>query len=226
MSHVSSLNGLTGNLTAEDIGLGAGVTVATAGTTALSTDVTADTQRRLIVQGDGKHVWGSGSATGDTNLYRSAADTLKTDDALLVAGTLGVTGATTLSSTLASGALTVTGAASTTTSVTAGTTVTATLGDITATNGNIVASTAGKGLQVKTGSNAKAGTATANGSTAVTVSTTAVTANSMIFLGGQTPAGTPSAPYLFAVTPGTSFQFKCAASDTGTIAWMIVEPAA
>lgn len=42
----------------------------------------ADTQSRLILQADGKQVWGSGSATGDTNLYRSAADTLQTDDNL------------------------------------------------------------------------------------------------------------------------------------------------
>jgi len=225
MSHVSSLNGLTGNLTVEDIGL-SGVTTATASATAISTDVTADTQKRLVVQGDGKHIWGSGSATGDTNLYRSAADTLKTDDAFLVAGTLGVTGATTLSSTLASGALTVTGAASTTTTVTAGTAITATLGDITATNGNIVAGTAGKGLQVKTGSNAKAGTGVSNGTSAVTISTTAVTANSLIFIGYNTPAGTPAPVYVSAVTPGTSFQTKSSASDTSTFAWMIVEPAA
>jgi hypothetical protein len=48
----------------------------------------ADTQSRLITQADGTLVWGSGAATGDTNLYRSAADTLKTDDALVVNGEL------------------------------------------------------------------------------------------------------------------------------------------
>lgn len=221
MSHVSSLNGLTGNLTAEDIGLGAGVTVATASTTAISTDVTADTQKRLIVRGDGQLVWGSGSATGDTNLYRDSANTLKTDDALVVTGTA------------ATGALTVTGAASATTTVTAGTGlvattggVTATAGDVTATNGHVIIGTAGKGLQVKTGSNAKAGTGVANGTTAVVISTTAVTANSLIFLGYNTPAGTPAPVYVSAVTPGTSFSVKSSASDTSTFAWMIVEPAA
>lgn len=35
---------------------------------------------------------------GDANLYRSAVDTLKTDDAMVIASTLGVTGVTTLSS--------------------------------------------------------------------------------------------------------------------------------
>lgn len=197
MSHVSSFNGLTGNVTSDDLAVGA-VTVATAGTSAISTDVTADTQKRLNIGGDGKMTWGSGSATGDTTLYRSAADTLKTDDAF-VAGA-GVT-------------------------VTTGG-VTATAGDITATNGNLVAGTAGKGLQVKTGSNAKAGTGTSNGTNAVTISTTAVTANSLIFIGYNTPAGTPAPVYVSAVTPGTSFQTKSSASDTSTFAWMIVEPAA
>lgn len=137
--------------------------------------------------------------------------------ASLPSGNLGVTGTIT-----SSGAITATAGGVT---ATAGG-VTATAGDITATNGNVIIGTAGKTLEIKTGTNAKAGTATANGTTAVTVNTTAVTANSLIFLGGNTPAGTPSAPYVFAVTPGTSFQFKAAASDTSTIAWMIVEPAA
>lgn len=42
--------------------------------------VTGDTVTRFGVRSDGRMVWGSGSATQDTNLYRSAADTLKTDD--------------------------------------------------------------------------------------------------------------------------------------------------
>jgi hypothetical protein len=46
--------------------------------------VTGETQRRWYVARNGDMTWGSGSAAGDTNLYRSAADTLKTDDSLLV----------------------------------------------------------------------------------------------------------------------------------------------
>lgn len=68
-----------------------------AGTTAvLQTDVTADTNKRLSVDASGKMLWGSGSGAGDTNLYRTAADTLKTDDAFQansVAATAAVTGA-------------------------------------------------------------------------------------------------------------------------------------
>lgn len=53
---------------------------------ALRVRLDADTQSRLITQADGTLVWGSGSATGDVNLYRSAANVLKTDDALAVVG--------------------------------------------------------------------------------------------------------------------------------------------
>jgi hypothetical protein len=42
-------------------------------------DVTGDTQLRLSIDASGKHLWGSGSVVGDTNLYRSAVSTLKTD---------------------------------------------------------------------------------------------------------------------------------------------------
>ncbi len=61
-------------------------TVATSGTASYGTSVTGDTQFRVVTEGSGKITWGSGSVAGDTNLYRSAADTLKTDDALIVAG--------------------------------------------------------------------------------------------------------------------------------------------
>lgn len=62
--------------------------------------VLADDHPRFVRYTDGKMEWGSGSAVPDTNLYRSDADTLKTDDALVVAGTLAVTGAATLSAAL------------------------------------------------------------------------------------------------------------------------------
>lgn len=46
--------------------------------------VTGDTFRRFFIQADGALLWGPGNATRDTNLYRSAADHLKTDDSLIV----------------------------------------------------------------------------------------------------------------------------------------------
>jgi hypothetical protein len=52
-----------------------------------------DTDAQLTMLVDGKMIWGPGGTTsGDTNLYRSAADTLKTDDSFVVAGNIGVDG--------------------------------------------------------------------------------------------------------------------------------------
>ena len=62
---------------------------------ALAANVDGDSQNRINIDAGGKITWGSGSATGDTTLYRSAADTLKTDDAF-TATSLAVTGQFTL----------------------------------------------------------------------------------------------------------------------------------
>jgi len=48
----------------------------------LRTKVSGDTQSRLSIDAGGKLTWGSGAATGDVNLYRDAADVLRTDDTL------------------------------------------------------------------------------------------------------------------------------------------------
>ena len=49
---------------------------------AVGVRVDGDSEPRVKIDAGGKITWSSGSATGDVNLYRSAADTLKTDDAL------------------------------------------------------------------------------------------------------------------------------------------------
>jgi hypothetical protein len=96
-------------------------------------------------------------------------------------------------------------------------------GDVNASTGNVLASTIGKGLQVKTGSNAKIGTATLVGGT-VTVANTSVTANSRIFLTSNTDGGTPGWLRVSAKTVGTSFVItSSSATDTSTVAWQIVE---
>ena len=51
----------------------------------LASGVSGDAQRRLIIRASGAMTWGDGTNVGDTNLYRSAADTLRTDDNLIVA---------------------------------------------------------------------------------------------------------------------------------------------
>lgn len=62
--------------------------------------VAGDTQDRLRIRADGRIDIGPGTGARDTNLYRSAADTLKTDDSFVVGSTLAVTGAATIGSTL------------------------------------------------------------------------------------------------------------------------------
>lgn len=54
---------------------------------ALNVTVGAETSARFELDGNGLMIWGSGSAQ-DTNLYRSAANVLKTDDSLIVIGSV------------------------------------------------------------------------------------------------------------------------------------------
>lgn len=86
--------------------------------------------------------------------------------------------------------------------------------------------TIGKGLSIAEGANAKMGVAVLVGGTKV-VTTTAVTANSRIFLTAQA-LGTVAVPSGYGVSArvaGTSFTILASVpTDTSTIAWMIVEP--
>lgn len=110
-------------------------------------------------------------------------------------------------------------------SITAGTTLTATSGAITATNGNLVLGTAGNKLSIATGANASIGTSAAMTAGTITISTTAVTASSKIFLTANTLAGTPgtlSAP-VASITAGTSFVITSSSNtDTSTVNWLII----
>lgn len=74
-------------------GQGTLVTGTDATATAYAGNVSGDATNRFRAYVDGKHEWGDGTTARDTNLYRSAADTLKTDDSLVIAGTLTVGGA-------------------------------------------------------------------------------------------------------------------------------------
>jgi hypothetical protein len=90
---------------------------------------------------------------------------------------------------------------------------------------DIATTAAGKGFMVKEGTNAKMGSATLAAGT-VTVATTAVTANSRIFLTNQAAGGTPGFVRVSARTAGTSFTITSSSgTDTSTVAWLIVEPA-
>lgn len=93
------------------------------------------------------------------------------------------------------------------------------------TGADVRVGTAGRGLMVAEGSNAKMGRATLTAGTA-TVNTTAVTASSEVFLTCQVPGGTVGFLRVSARTAGTSFTITSSSgSDTSTVAWMIVEPA-
>lgn len=91
---------------------------------------------------------------------------------------------------------------------------------------DVIVTTAGKGLKVKEGSNARMGTSTLSAGSVV-VSNTSVTANTRIFLTVQS-LGTVAAPKAVAVTArsaNTSFTITSAdATDTSVVAWMLVEP--
>lgn len=133
-----------------------------------------------------------------------------------------------------------TGNTAVTGSLTATTTLTATLGAITATNGNLVLGTAGnKIVSTSVASTTTAGansfgTVTLTGGTA-TVSTTAVTASSIIFLTRQGVGATGAAALgelsVGTIVASTSFVINAwsqadatalAATDVSSIGWMIV----
>lgn len=96
-------------------------------------------------------------------------------------------------------------------------------GDINSSTGNILISTIGKGLQVKSGTNAKIGIATLVAGT-TTVSNTSVTANSRIFLTSNTDGGTPGWLRVSTKTVGASFVITSSSLlDTSSIAWVIIE---
>lgn len=77
----------------------------------------------------------------------------------------------------------------------------------------------------ETGADARMGLATLTAGSVV-VNTTAVTANSRIFLAAQAAGGTPGALRVNARTPGASFTISSSSgTDTSIVAWLIVEPA-
>jgi hypothetical protein len=94
-------------------------------------------------------------------------------------------------------------------------------GNVSVLTGQLTIDTVGKGLTIKSGSNAKIGVATFTGVSSVTVSTTAVTANSIILV--TTQSGGYAAMCVNNIVAGTSFDIVHNNNFTGTVAWMIVE---
>ena len=120
-----------------------------------------------------------------------------------------------------------TGSPSVSGSLTAGTTITATLGNITATNGNLNLAHTGNKLLIHatTAASDAIGTTAAMTAGSITVSTTAVTASSIILLTANTLGGTPgtlSAP-VASITAGVSFVITSSSnSDTSTVNYLII----
>lgn len=108
-------------------------------------------------------------------------------------------------------------------SVTAGTTLTATLGAITATNGNLVLGTAGNKIDIATGANASCGVSGAMTGTpgAIIVATTACTASSVILYSRATTGGTAGNVSITA-QDGTGFTLTSDANETSTFNWLII----
>jgi hypothetical protein len=98
-------------------------------------------------------------------------------------------------------------------------------GSISVFGGAIDVKTAGQGLQVAEGANAKQGVVTLVAGSAV-VANTSVTATSRIFLTAQSlgTVGVPQALAVTARTPGTSFTITSAGgTDTSVVAYEIYE---
>jgi imidazolonepropionase-like amidohydrolase len=92
--------------------------------------------------------------------------------------------------------------------------------------GSLDVESAGQGVKVAEGANAKQGVATLVAGT-VTVANTSVTANSRIFLTVQSlgTVAVPSGYCVSARTPGTSFTILASvATDTSVVAYEIFEP--
>ena len=228
---------LTGGVTGSGVGSFATTVVTNANLTGDVTSVGNTTTYFATVPSTKGGTAQSTYAVGDT-LYASALNTLSkltvgsAGHVLTVAAGVPTWAApatngtvTTVSVTTANG---VSGSVATNTTTPA---ITLTLGAITpssvSSTGDVSVETAGSGLKIKEGSNAKMGVATLALGTVV-VSTTAVTANSRIFLTAQV-LGTITVPAALAVsarTAATSFTILSSAlTDTSDVAWMIVEPA-
>lgn len=91
------------------------------------------------------------------------------------------------------------------------------------TTGNVSLAAAGNKINITTGSNASIGVSGAMTAGTITISTTAVTASSNIFLTHATLGGTQGILSVGAITAGTSFVINSSnASDTGTVNWWII----
>jgi len=223
---------------------------AAAGTDVLSVKVTGDTNVRTVINGDGSIEFGSGAAAVNIKIYRYADNILGIDDGIMMTdptkqlniGNSGSTAIIAVKASATSDAVFTTragasadsyfymdalgdhwwGNGTATQEIQLGRTANNALSLQTA---DFLIATAGRGLRIKEGSNAKMGSGTLVGGT-LTVNTTAVTANSRIFAFCNSPGGTPGFLRCSARVAGTSFTIlSSSGTDTSTFSWILIEPA-
>lgn len=218
----TGITSTTGDIIATAGAMSAGTTI-TAGTGITSTTGNITATAGALSAGT--------TVTAGTGVTATTGNITATTDAL-IAGTT-VTAGTGITSTTGN-------ISATAGSVSAGTTLTATLGAITATNGNLVFGTAGnKIISTSVGTTTTAGansfgSVTLSGGTA-TVSTTAVTASSLIFIWRQSVGATGANPIglltVGTIVASTSFVIDAVlttsattlvATDVSVVGWMIV----
>jgi hypothetical protein len=97
-------------------------------------------------------------------------------------------------------------------------------GDIAVTSGNLLINTAGNGLVIKEGTDARMGNTTLSGGT-VFVSNTLITAATRIFLTRRTiGSGFPGFIYAPSPSPGSGFTINSTnALDDSDVRWLLVE---
>ena len=176
----------------------------------------------LIGEGAGNIVPLAAAATGTVLMGVTGADPAFTGSPSFL-GT--VTAATGITSTAGNIVATAGNISTTAGSITSATTLTATLGAITATNGNLVLGTTGNKLVIHatTAASDSIGTSVAMTAGAVVISTTAVTASSIIFLTMNTPGGTPGYLSYGSINPGVGFRINStSATDTSTVNYLII----
>ncbi|MFV6033167.1 hypothetical protein [Streptomyces sp. NPDC056264] len=200
---ISAPGGVVGPVSGE-----VSIVSATAATDAIQTRVTGDAQPRLTVDADGTLRWGDGAGAPDISINRYAAGGLE------VSGALRFTNGQLLFR--SDGSVNVYSSAANT----------LTTDDAFQVGGDVTLAVAGSGIRIKEGgAAARMGVATLVAGTVV-VNTTAVTANSRIFLTCNTSGGTPGFLRVSARSAGASFTIlSSSGTDTSVVAWEIKEPA-
>lgn len=96
-------------------------------------------------------------------------------------------------------------------------------GDVGHTSGNIIINTAGNGIQIKSGSNARIGTGTLSGGT-LAVANTSVTANTLVFLTDTSTSVTNVGSLTVVTSAGVGFTVtSTSVLDTSTFNYLLVE---